>query len=258
MNDTCDILSLLYRHDAKQAYEDIYGSYIKQWYATVMFCYFANISSNKLCTQDSSYKQALLHASFILPDGIALQIFNRVASWPKQWLYNLNWTDFTLPFLQFLQNKQDICVHMYGTTVEHVRKTKTFLQQKNIAVGHIQDGFSDFNQTTFGAKYDREKINILLVGRWTPLQEERIYQNHVFLSKHKLIVMGIWWLFDFRIGAQQRAPKIVRKCKAEWLWRLCTDPKRNLHKVYYSLLLIPYVFSYLLLKRTPNSISKST
>jgi hypothetical protein len=54
---------------------------------------------------------------------------------------------------------------MYGTTVEHVRKTKTFLQQKNIAVGHIQDGFSDFNQTTFGAKYDREKINILLVGR---------------------------------------------------------------------------------------------
>lgn len=257
MNQTSDILSLLYRQDTQQAYNDIYRSYTSQWYTTVMFLYFANISSNNLCSQDSSYKTALLHANFLLPDGIALQIFDRIVSRLGTSLYNLNWTDFTLPFLQFLQSKKDICIHLYGTTAEYIHQTKLFLQQKSMPVGHTQDGFSDFDKKAFAQKYDAKNINILLVGRWTPLQEQRIDQNHTFLSKHTLIVMAIWWLFDFRIGAQKRAPKIVRKCKAEWLWRLCTDPKRNFHKVYYSLLLIPYVFRYLLLKRTPNSVSKN-
>jgi len=257
MNHPCDILSLLYRHDTQQAYKDVYESYKKQWYATVMFLYFANISSNKLCTQESSYKQALLRTDFLFPDGVALQIFDRTLSRSDKSLYNLNWTDFTLPFLQFLQSKKDICVHIYGTTSDYIRKTKVFLEHKNMTVWYVQDGFNEFSQKIFSAKYDNAKINILLVGRWTPLQEQRIDQNNEFLSKHGLIVMAIWWLFDFWVGAQKRAPKIVRKCKAERLWRLCTDPKRNAHKVYYSLLLVPYLFRYLLLKRTPNSISKS-
>jgi UDP-N-acetyl-D-mannosaminuronic acid transferase (WecB/TagA/CpsF family) len=74
-----------------------------------------------------------------------------------------------------------------------------------------------------------------------------------------LLVFTVGWLFDFlawewtkkwrKKWVQKRAPKIVRKMKLEWLWRLITDPKRNYKKVKNSFAIFPYILRYLLLKK---------
>jgi hypothetical protein len=103
----------------------------------VNYLYFANISSKKLFQNhtahttkndvqnallddykkhsissiSSIYKKALLESDFLLPDGIALQIFYALAhklghiKSDISKLQNLNGTDFSLDFLMYLKKK---------------------------------------------------------------------------------------------------------------------------------------------------------
>lgn len=97
-----------------------------------------------------------------------------------------------------------------------------------------------------------DPINILLVARSTPdypIQEIWTLANKQHIKQHGLIVMNQAGTFDFWVGEQKRAPKPIRVIKLERLWRLISDPKRNLKKVLSTLALFGYIFSYLILKK---------
>lgn len=254
------ILSQLQRTSPRQTMDEILSHYQKNWYTTVGFLYFAHASSQQIFAQLSSYRTALESCDFLMPDGIALQLFDRTVrrkyGIEQDPLPNLNGTDFTLPFLQYCHQKTRTTVHIYGTHQSIAEQSATYLRTQWLHVWYIQDGFRDLDRSIFEQHVVSDECNILLVGRGTPLQEQRVYDNREKLQQHNCIVCMVWGLFDFRVWAQTRAPRRVRYCKAEWLWRLVTDPKRNWKKVRHSLAIIPYILSYLLLKRTPNSVFK--
>jgi exopolysaccharide biosynthesis WecB/TagA/CpsF family protein len=92
----------------------------------------------------------------------------------------------------------------------------------------------------------------MLVARSTPIypiQEIWSYANKQQIKKNKLRVMNQAGTFDFRVGEQKRAPKLIRTLRLEWLWRLIATPKRQIKKTLDSLGILPYIFSYLLLKK---------
>ncbi|PID34898.1 MAG: hypothetical protein CR971_00860 [candidate division SR1 bacterium] len=216
------------------------------------------------------YKKALMKAEYLLPDGIALQIFYFFAylvariskKVPKdtvltKWLSNLNGTDFVPYFLDYIKKKngpQSLCVAVYGTTDEYLLKATEKLQGQGYNIIYQQNGFSDFDwdalQHALSEYHDT--INVLLVGRSTPtnpIQELWAASNYAKIKNNRLIVMNVGGLLDFLAGTQKRAPLWVRKLKLEWLYRCITDPKRNFKKVKNSLALFPYIFRYLLLKK---------
>ncbi len=271
------VLKKLYRQDKEKLVQDILHDYEHQGAVTVNFLYFSLIVAHKLFSDSSNvtniqkkYKKALVKADYLLPDGIALQIFcffaylvsriskkisNDVMS--TKWLANLNGTDFVPYFLDYIKKKnwpQSLCVSVYGTTDAYLAKATEKLQGQGYNVVYKQNGFSDFDwdalQDALSEYHDT--LNILLVGMSTPtnpIQELWAANNYAKIKNNRLIVMNVWWLLDFLAGAQKRAPLWIRKVKCEWLYRLFTDPKRNIKKVRNSLCIFSYIFRYLLLKK---------
>jgi N-acetylglucosaminyldiphosphoundecaprenol N-acetyl-beta-D-mannosaminyltransferase len=213
-------------------------------------------------TIGAAYKKALLESDFLLPDGIALQLFYWIASRLKKIkttmprLPNLNGTDFGLSFLQHIQERfgaDELQIILYGTYPGILEKTKEVLTDKGFEILYAQDGYTNFDrdQVEELLATNRKKYTVLLVARTTPeypIQELWARSNKESIKKHKLLVLNQGGTFDFWAGIQKRAPKLWRKYKLEWLWRWISDPKRNTKKIKDSLKIINYIFRYLLLK----------
>lgn len=264
------ILWKIYTQDKDNLIKDILYDYEHNQFAIVNFVYFSLIVAHQLFSDSSekiniqkNYKKALLKADYLLPDGIALQIFYYLArifgkvSWWRKWLPNLNGTDFVPYFLDYIKKKngpQSLCVALYGTKDVYLEKTVEYLKSQGYNVVYYQDGFSEFQWGNLQEKLDeyQDTINLLLVGISTPthpIQELWAAKNHTKIKHNNLIVMNVGGLLDFWAGVQKRAPLWLRKIKLEWLYRLITNPKRNIRKVINTFSLFPYIFRYLLLKK---------
>ncbi|MDR0607845.1 MAG: WecB/TagA/CpsF family glycosyltransferase [Candidatus Peribacteria bacterium] len=264
------ILTKFYTGTAPQLVDDLLDTYQDQRFAVVNFLYFAQIVSQQIFAdtreqteKQREYKKILLKADYLLPDGIALQIFYFLANLfrriraPQSRLTNLNGTDFTPYFLEEIKKRygnQKICLLLYGAFPKNIQKASAYMTHKGFNVIYFQDGYRSFEWETATAALERyqDTINILLVGMTTPkipLQELRTLRNYQKIRNHHLLVMNVGGLFDRRSGDQKRAPKFVRNLTLEWLWRVFTQPKRNSKKVLQSLQLFPYIFHYLIGKK---------
>ncbi len=248
-----NILNKLYTWSSQQAIQDIALHREKNGHCVVHFLYFANAIKQHIFSQASTYKQTLTTANFLLPDGIALQTFyaaavklGRVQS-TRTWLANCNGTDLTLPLLYELHKRHPwLVIHLYGAKPSTVDKARIFLHDNGLMCGVVEDGYSQRDRKNT-APFSGAK-QVLLVARWTPLQELRIQGNIESIQKNNILVLSVGWLFEFRSGEEKRTPKIFRG-RAERLWRLFANPRKNAIKVRYSLYLPYAIIHYLLLKR---------
>ena len=271
-----EILQKLYPYSRDQAINDILSFYDQEESVVVNFIYFANIVSHRLFDQTTKteklkeYKKILLKSDFLLPDGIALQIFYYVAHFmgkiqsPTSWLQNLNGTDFIPYLLQSIRKKygsQKLNILIYGTKAEYLEKVVEKLKYQGYNIIYAQDGYSDFDREKAEAAMNeyQDTINVLIQGRSTPeipLQELRASRNFQKIQQKKLIVLNTAWLLDFIAWVQKRAPKIIRTLKLEWLYRFISDPKRNFKKILNSLKLFPYLIKYAILPQKTKKESK--
>lgn len=276
------ILHTLFQWNADQACEHILALYDRKGFCIVDYLYFANIYGKKLFDQYQSsyhladfqnalleeykqkdmsqvrklYQDAILDADVVLPDGIALQLFYFLSE--RKRLKNLNGTDFAPCFLQYLGKKygyDKVRLILYGTYPHLLDKTRKFLEKQWYQVVYAQDGYInlDRNQVEKVLLKKDWTVDVLLVARSTPvypIQEIRSYANKKKIQQHNLLVMNQWGTFDFWVGDQKRPPMLFRRLKLERLRRLLSDPKRNYKKVMDSLGILPYIFSYLLLKKS--------
>jgi exopolysaccharide biosynthesis WecB/TagA/CpsF family protein len=74
------------------------------------------------------------------------------------------------------------------------------------------------------AEIARSGARICFVALGAPKQEIFVARARTRLPSVGFLSIGAG--LDFLSGAQQRAPRIVRRMAAEWLWRLLSDPRR--------------------------------
>jgi exopolysaccharide biosynthesis WecB/TagA/CpsF family protein len=228
------ILSKLYTGTASDVVDDILETQQDQGFCIVNFLYFANIVSQKVFEDSKDktekqveYKKILLKGDYLLPDGIALQLYYWLANVfgviksKKTRLPNLNGTDFTPFFLEEIKKRygnQKICLLLYGATQKGIEKADEYISRKGYNVVYAQDGYREFEREAAMEKLEsyQDTLNVLLVGRCTPtlpLQELRTFRNYQKIKKNALVVMNVGGLFDRRAGFQKRPPKWVRKIK---------------------------------------------
>lgn len=268
-----ELLKKIYPYDQDKLINEILDLYERQRFVISNFVYFAIIKQQKLfentkkTTLQKEYKKALLKWDFLLPDGIALQIFYHLASdqfdLPVNKLSNLNWTDFIPYFLNEIKKRfgsNRIQIYLYWSKPDIVETTKKRLEYKWFNVVFTHDGYSELDWDQIPDVWEPNTIKIMLVARSTPtnpIQELWTQKNYAKIKENEFIVFTVWWLFDFiaaewtekKKWTQKRAPKFIRKIKLERLWRFITDPKRNYIKVKNSFALFPYIFRYLVLKK---------
>lgn len=275
------ILSTLFEGNSDQACKNILELHTKNGFCVVDYLYFANVAGKQMFSQHHAlypidafrealladyktmnihgvyaiYQKAILEADVVLMDGIALQMFYFLAK--KKWLDNLNGTDFCPYFLSYVKQNyphKNMDIILYGTYPHLLEKTKDFLVNQWYTVVYAQDGYTNLNWAAIWKVLWKEdgSINVLLVARSTPdypIQEIRTLANKDAIRHHKLIVLNQAGTFDFWVGEQKRAPKLIRSLKLERLRRLISDPKRNIKKVVSTLAIFKYIFSYLILKK---------
>ncbi len=275
------ILHTLFHWTSDLASQHILDIYEKKGFCVLDYLYFANINSKRLFDHHDVvyklssfrdalledyrlidmpvihkvYQDAILDADVVLPDGIALQMFYYFFA--KKRIRNLNGTDFCPYFLSYIKehySSKHLNIILYGTYAHLLEKTRDFLLKQWYNVIYAQDGYTnlDRHKLELALKWKHQDINVLLIARATPeypIQEIWTYANKVKIREYGLIVMNQAWTFDFWVGEQKRAPKPMRRLKLERLWRLLTDPKRNIKKVLSSLAIFKYIFSYLILQK---------
>lgn len=184
---------------------------------------FVNAHNMLMMLRDDGYRR-VLERNLVLPDGVGLDIASRVAH-GEAFPANLNGTDFVPALLTFMERPKRI--GLLGGRRAVVEKAAEKLRQH--APWHefivVSDGF--FNPARSNAvmsEVSRQKIDVLIVGMGTPLQEKWV-SEHVG-PQHARLVLTVGALFDFLSGAVPRAPALVRAMRSEWLFRLVLEPSR--------------------------------
>lgn len=247
MNTLNHIFSRLYTGSRHQLCKDMIDSYQEQDFLTVSFVYFTNLIKNE---RNQSYIQAMKVMDFILPDGIALQTFWRFThNLIGSILPNHNGTDFTPYILHYLQRQHiPFSLSLYGAKPEIVQKAAEFARYKGRNVSYVQDGYISFDRESFHNAQKPNTIPILLVARGVPLQEIRTYDNLSYIRNHRVRVMNVGGLLDFRSGDERRAPMRMRG-RWERIRRVLHNPRKNLYKIISPLCLPYHILRYFLLQK---------
>ena len=184
---------------------------------------FVNAHNMLMTLRDEEYR-SILARNLVLPDGIGLNIASKVAH-GTPFPANLNGTDFVPALLTFMEQPRRI--GLIGGQREVVERAAANFRRH--APWHelvvVSDGFFDKDDPSEVIReVERLKLDILIIGMGTPLQEK--WAHHHIRTDHARLVMTVGALFDFVSGRVPRAPKIVRAMRMEWAYRLLQEPSR--------------------------------
>lgn len=234
------LLENVFSWDRIRAFNTILDSYNQKWYSYVSYLYFANAMKWKLFEDvalsyeeedtRNAYITVLESTDVLLPDGIALELFYRFFSTKWDKLTNLNGTDFLPFFLDTLKEKGiQAEIIVYWAKEQYIPQLKDHYTQY-FPVISVQHWYQEFDWSQLPKKAN-DTIRLMLVWRWSPLQEIRSYENREKITQHWCLVMNQWWTFDFIVWAETRAPEwMIRARILETFWRICTNPEKNLKK----------------------------
>lgn len=242
------ILNKLFSWNNASACEKIMETYAQKTYAIIDFLYFANtvfnwLDKDRRTDRQEKYVTSLEKADILLPDGIAIELLYKKYFGKR--LSNLNGTDFLPYFLSYLKTKRKVSIILYWEETSVWEETKKYIENtlRHPVIFH-NDGFEEFDWNTVEniiKTRKEDESHVLLVGRWTPLQEIWIEENRQKIQENKLITFGVGGLLSFWAGTEKRAPEWIRKMRWEWLYRAITQPQKNLKKTLVSLKLFQYL-----------------
>ena len=200
---------------------------------------------------NEKFKQALISADLLLPDGVGLV--------------------FAARFLALFKRAEPICERIAGVDVVHdLLEVARQRQLKVLVIGgrdyspkdyfayqgakiYWTPGFAQALQpTTPEKKQLEEKIvqlqpDLVFVAFGAPTQELWIEQHRALLAQNKVrIAMAVGGSFDYLLNKIPRAPYWFRKLGLEWLFRLLIEPwrlRRQLRLVNFLGLVIRELFS---------------
>ncbi|WP_299934444.1 sugar transferase [uncultured Pelagimonas sp.] len=186
--------------------------------------FFLNAHCANIRARHRSYAQALARANYVFPDGIGVEMAAKMCG--DQVTTNLNGTDLVPDLLQEA-GRRGLSVFLLGARPNVAQAAAGRLEAScpGLVIAGVRDGYAqsaDNRQTV--EHINASGADIVLVAKGVPLQELWIDQHRDQLEAQ--LVMGVGALFDFVSGMVPRAPEPIRKARAEWLYRLCCEPKR--------------------------------
>jgi beta-1,4-glucosyltransferase len=161
--------------------------------------------------------------TLIVNDGIGLDC----ASWllaGEPFPENLNGTDFTPRLLASLDRPTRL--FLLGARPAAVRgAAAAWNRLPQVEVVGALDGYDDMADPEAAMRaIAAARPDLLLVALGDPRQAQWIVSHR---GRHGVpLVIGVGALFDFVSGGVSRAPRLVRKLRLEWIYRLLQEPRR--------------------------------
>lgn len=185
---------------------------------------FLNAHCANMAARDPIYRAALASADVILPDGIGVELAARMRG--EGFVENLNGTDFT-PRLLREAARRGLRVFLLGGRVGVAQEAAANLTAhiNGLEIVGTRDGYGgmDFNDEVI-AHINDSGADIVVVALGVPYQDCWLAENAHRLNAR--LTIGVGALLDFLAGRVRRAPRWVRRMRAEWVWRLAMEPRR--------------------------------
>ncbi|WP_371153830.1 WecB/TagA/CpsF family glycosyltransferase [Jannaschia sp. 2305UL9-9] len=186
--------------------------------------FFMNAHCCNVRRKDEEYRRAVAACDVLLPDGIGVELAARMTG--QTLTANLNGTDL-VPALLRRAATLGKSVYLFGGKpgTADAAASKLIHTIPHLRIAGTRDGYD-------GAK-DAEAViddinesgaDIVLVALGVPMQEIWLHRHADRLAAP--LTLGVGALFDFLAGSVVRAPKLVRRAKMEWVWRLAQEPRR--------------------------------
>lgn len=194
---------------------------------------FPNAYLTVVANEQKKLLDILNSAKFVLPDGMPLIWYSKTF---KKSLYSrISGYDFFYNFSKVANEEGYTYFFLGGESKEVVLKiierlNKDFknIKVKGFFVPPFSESFSEEINNKIIEKINGCKPDILWVGLSAPKQEIWIYENLGRLNIK--MACGIGAVFNFYSGQIKRAPIWMQKVGLEWLYRLCSEPKRLFKK----------------------------
>ncbi len=184
---------------------------------------FLNANNANVMVRDPEYRD-VLGRCLVLPDGIGVDIAAHFLHGGR-FTANLNGTDFVPASLTFIA--KPLRIGLLGATSEVLQAAAVNFRKHTPwhEFIEISDGYFDRADPVLILKrIEMARIDLLLVAMGTPLQEKWVDRH--LSADHARVVVSVGALLDFVSGRVARAPRWVRRLRAEWLFRLWLEPSR--------------------------------
>ena len=166
------------------------------------------------------YHHAILNCSEGF--GVVIAAFLSGVKIPKR----IVWAEWAYELLQMLE-KNDYSLFLLGSIDEVEEKAVEHLctlYPKLRIIGKL-NGYFDISQNDFVIEtINRAKPDVVFVALGMPKQEEWIYRNINELNAKIFFPIGA--LLDYISGMKKRCPNWMSRMGIEWVYRLCTEPKK--------------------------------
>ncbi|MGV3526675.1 MAG: WecB/TagA/CpsF family glycosyltransferase [Candidatus Sericytochromatia bacterium] len=186
--------------------------------------YYVNADCLNLAWHHRAYRQALLAADLLLPDGSGVALGARLTG--QRLVANLNGTDMFVPLCEEAQ-AQGWRVWFLGGRPEVNASLLEQVQARwpGLQIAGAQHGFYAPEHTDAVCERIRaDRPDVLFVALGAPQQELWIQAHAASLGVP--LMLGVGGLFDFYSGRIPRAPLWLRRIGCEWSWRLWQEPAR--------------------------------
>ncbi|MCO6383007.1 WecB/TagA/CpsF family glycosyltransferase [Oceanicola sp. 502str15] len=186
--------------------------------------FFMNAHCCNIRRRNRAYREAVAGADMVLPDGIGVELAGKMTG--HALTANLNGTDL-VPELLEEAAAEGKSVYLFGGTPGTAEAAAAALKARipALVIAGTRDGFAGAADADAVVDAINDSgADIVLVALGVPMQELWLHRHAWRLDAPLALAVGA--LFDFLAGNVTRAPAMVRKAKAEWVWRLAQEPRR--------------------------------
>lgn len=184
---------------------------------------FLNAHCFNVAQEDSAYRKALDECSFLLNDGIGVDIAAKLIG--MQFKENLNGTDLIPEIMSHLA-KKGMSIFCYGAREDVIQQAVKNIETAlpDVRIAGFSDGYVD-PASDIVRKINKSGAEVVILGLGVPMQELWVHQYAAEVRCARVFICG-GAIFDFLSGSARRAPVWMRNLRLEWLFRLIREPGR--------------------------------
>jgi N-acetylglucosaminyldiphosphoundecaprenol N-acetyl-beta-D-mannosaminyltransferase len=166
-------------------------------------------------------------AGLVLADGWPLVLWSQLSGRPVPRVVG---ADLIIPLCRAAANNK-YSIFLFGTTFDSLTGAAQYLTKliPDLTIAGVYSPPLGFGSSATDYELALSAINsvepdILFIALGAPKQE--FFADEIKKKVKSSAIICVGASVDFLSGKQKRAPKIVRKLRLEWLWRIIMEPRR--------------------------------
>lgn len=186
--------------------------------------------------KDYEFYQCYQRAEWIICDSRVLYFASKILK--RRIPESISGSSFFTHYYEYHKNNPNCRIFLLGALDGVANEARRRINEKvgrNIVVGAYSPSYgferNEGENQKIAQLINESGANVVVVGVGAPKQEKWIMSHKANMPKVDLW-MALGATIDFEAGSKRRAPIWIQTLALEWLYRLCSEPKRMFKRYF--------------------------